>query len=192
MSTHSSEVQYATKDMCTKISEAHARALEDTEDIREVSGSDGGAMGDASMGRRRLETRGARRLGLGEMPRDGVDEWEDDDDQRNVAEHWPLTQPSRALSVPESECHAIVSGTSECLGMQLLLWDLGLKAGCRTWKDSNAAKAKSVEKGFGQHTARVVEILVGASNDQIRKSEHHEGVQRTQFSGSLDEWNGVA
>ena len=44
------------------------------------------------------------------------------------------------LSVAESGCYAIVTGTAEGLGMHSLWSDLGLEAEVTTWTGSNAAK----------------------------------------------------
>ena len=49
-----------------------------------------------------------------------------------AVKHWSRTHAARALCVAGSECQAIVAGTAERLGRQVLLSDLGPKAGIIT------------------------------------------------------------
>ena len=67
-----------------------------------------------------------------------------------AVKHWSRTQASRALSVGEAEYYALVTGCAEGLGMQSVLTDLGVQAGVRIWTDSSTARAVASRRGLGK------------------------------------------
>ena len=67
-----------------------------------------------------------------------------------VVKHWSRTQATRALSTAEAEYYAVVTGAAEGLGMQSMMADLGVTTQVRVWTDSNAAKAIASRRGLGK------------------------------------------
>ena len=91
-------------------------------------GSDEGDVGDATVGRPRVDDRRSstrtRRKAFERKPTSGgmmmiIG---------TVVKHWSRTQASRSFSVAASEYHASVTGKAEGLDTQSWLFDLGLKA----------------------------------------------------------------
>ena len=64
-----------------------------------------------------------------------------------VVKHWSRTQATRALSTAAAEYYAVVRGATEGLGMQSMMADLGVTTQVRVWTDSNAAKAIASRRG---------------------------------------------
>ena len=93
--------------------------------------------------------------------------------------HWSGTQASRALSTAEAEHHAVVTGVAQGLGMQSMMTDLGLSARVRVWTDSNAAKAIASRRGHGNTRPFLIEVLMAAGGDQIRKSKDEGGYKES-------------
>ena len=58
-----------------------------------------------------------------------------------VLKSWSSTQATIALSSGEAEYYAAVRASAEGLGIQSLMWDLGLEAKVRMWLDASAAKS---------------------------------------------------
>ena len=81
--------------------------------------------------------------------------------------HWSRTQKSRALSSPEAEYYALVTGAAEGLGMQSLAEDLGWKMEVRVWTDSSGAKAVAGRRGLGR--LRHVELKYLWVQDVVRE-----------------------
>ena len=59
-------------------------------------------------------------------------------------------QATHALSTPEADFYAVITGAAEVLGMQSMMADLGVTTQVRVWADSNAAKAIASRRGLGK------------------------------------------
>ena len=60
------------------------------------------------------------------------------------------SQATRALSTAEAEYYAVVTGAAEGLGMQSMMADLGVTTQVRVWTDYNAAKTIASRRGRGK------------------------------------------
>ena len=158
MSSDRSDVQYAAKEVCTKMAnptrgswkrlKKAGRYLKGVENLTWKMGAwqnneevnvDVHVDSDWAKGPERKSTSG------GMMMINGT-----------VVKHRSRKQAMRALSTAEAEYYAVVTGAAEGLGMQSMMADLGVTTQVRVWTDSNAAKAIASRRGLGK--ARHVEL----------------------------------
>ena len=149
MSSDRSDVQYAAKEVCTKMAsptrgswKQAGRYLKGVEkvtwemeawQINEEVNVDVRVDSNWASGPERKSTSGRMMMING-----------------TVVKHWSRTQATRALNTAEAEYYAVVMGAAEGLGMQSMMADLGLSAQVRVWIDSNAAKATASRRGLGK------------------------------------------
>ena len=181
-----SDVQYATKELCTEMSrptEGGLRKLKRV--VRYLAGAESvvwrmGEWGDgeevkidvyvdsdwAKSGDRKSTSGGLIALG-------GVG-----------VKHWSRSQRSRALSVGEAEYYALVSGSAEGLGLRSLLEDLGWDVRVRVWTDSSTAQSVAGQGGLGKLG---VAISLGPGDGKEGKIGVGQGVGTEECRGSSHE-----
>ena len=151
-SSDRSDVQYAAKEVCTKMANPTRGCWKRFKKGRQIlERSRESDIEDGSMAKQRgVDCGRACGFELGHWAREEVHEWRNDDDQRHGREHWSRTQATRALSTAEAEYYSVVTGAAEGLGMQSMMADLGVTTQVRIWTDSNAAKAIASRRGLGK------------------------------------------
>ena len=94
---------------------------------------------------------------------------------------WSSTQGAVALSSGESGLYAVVKGTSEGIGMQSLMMDLGWQVSLVLRTDSSAATAISRRRGIGKVRHLDVRYLWVQQrlNDKLMRIEKVNGTAKT-------------
>ena len=100
---------------------------------------------------------------------------------KHLIKSWSTTQSTIALSSGEAEFYAIVEGASRALGIQALMYDMGMssKIEVRIKSDSSAGRAISLRKGTGKMRHLQVKYLwlQDATFEKRLKVEKIKGVE---------------